>query len=129
MPDRTTVQLWVTDDREGFSRKYVRAREAQAIRWAEEIIEISDEAEQDWVVDENGHTRVVHEHVQRSRLRVDSRKWMLARVLPHIYGDKLELRGDSANPVEIAVTRKVVKTTAEKKPTNRVTAKKNGARR
>jgi hypothetical protein len=28
------------------------------------------------------------EHVQRSRLRIDTRKWHLSKMLPKVYGDK-----------------------------------------
>ncbi len=31
-----------------------------------------------------------HEHIHRSRLRVDTPKWVLAKALPKIYGDKIQ---------------------------------------
>ena len=34
------------------------------------------------------------EHVQRSRLRVDTLKWVLAKALPKVFGDKLTLDGN-----------------------------------
>jgi hypothetical protein len=33
-----------------------------------------------------------HEHVSRARLRVETRRWLLAKALPKIYGDKLDLK-------------------------------------
>jgi hypothetical protein len=37
------------------------------------------------------------EHVQRSRLRVDTRKWFASKVAPKIYGDKIETAVTGAN--------------------------------
>ena len=35
-----------------------------------------------------------NEAVQRSRLRVDARKWLMSKLMPKKYGEKLELGGD-----------------------------------
>jgi hypothetical protein len=45
--------------------------------------------------DNDGGTTLVlnGEHVQRSRLRLDARKWALSKMAPKKYGDKLELGG------------------------------------
>jgi hypothetical protein len=37
--------------------------------------------------------------VQKQRLQVDSRKWLLSKMLPKIYGDKIELSGDASAPL------------------------------
>ena len=37
---------------------------------------------------------VNNEAVQRSRLRVDARKWLMSKLMPKKYGEKLELGGD-----------------------------------
>ena len=34
------------------------------------------------------------EHVQRSKLRVDTRKWYLSKILPKKYGDKINVEGN-----------------------------------
>jgi hypothetical protein len=41
-----------------------------------------------------------HEHVQRSRLRVDARKWLLSKLLPKQYGDRVEVTGKDGGPLE-----------------------------
>ena len=92
MPARSTVHLWVIQDREGFSDLYARARKVQALDWAEEVLSISDNESKDWKVDKDGNLIVEREQVQRSRLRVDTRKWLLSKVLPKVYGDALELK-------------------------------------
>lgn len=68
---------------------------------ADELVEIADDGTNDYVEREvDGGVRVVFdgEHFQRSRLRVDTRKWVLSKVLPKIYGDKIgvEVTGDAA---------------------------------
>jgi hypothetical protein len=103
MPHEATVRGWVIDDREGFYTQYMRAHQVKALGYAEEITEIADDGTGDVVVDEEGNERVNHDHIQRSRLRVDTRKWVLARVLPKIFGDKLELSGDKENPVRFII--------------------------
>lgn len=101
MPDRETVRRWRAAD-DGFDRQIMQARVAQAENMADELIDIADDGTNDYVerVRDDGVTHVVFdgEHYQRSRLRVDVRKWYLSKVLPKIYGDKLgvELSGDEA---------------------------------
>ena len=65
-------------------------REAQADKLFREIIEIADDASGDYVTTGDGMTIVDHENIQRSRLRVDARKWAAARLAPKKYGDRLE---------------------------------------
>ena len=50
------------------------------------------------------------EHIQRSRLRVETRKWMLSKLLPHLYGDKssVELNGQLNIAEAILAARKRV---------------------
>ena len=45
-------------------------------------------------VDENGNPRINHDVIQRDRLRVDARKWMLGKMQPKKYGDKLDVTSD-----------------------------------
>lgn len=99
MPAASTVCLWVTDDREGFAERYARARELGIEAIAEEIIEISDDGSNDWMTregkDGEGTSYAVNgEHVSRSKLRADSRRWLLSKLRPEKYGDRLELAGN-----------------------------------
>lgn len=102
MPDEVTVRGWALDDREGFAAKYARAREIQAHRWADEIIDIGDDGRNDWVLRQNPDTGREYfvlngEHIQRSKQRCENRKWLLSKLLPKQFGDKLELTGDALN--------------------------------
>jgi hypothetical protein len=92
MPAESTIRSWAVDDIEGFNAQYTRAIQIRAVGWAEEIIEISDDGSQDTYIDPaTGQERTNHEIVARSRLRTDNRKWMLSKVLPKVYGDKLDV--------------------------------------
>jgi hypothetical protein len=85
----STVLEWAGRYKQ-FGEQYTRAREIGYALLAEEIIEISDDAAHDTQV--VGEREVVNtEFVARSRLRVDSRKWILAKMLPKVYGEKLDL--------------------------------------
>lgn len=89
MPSEVTVRRWAIEDREGFSTHYEEAVRLRAMRWADEVIEISDENTND---------------VKRARLRVDARKWLLAKVLPKVYGEKVtQVHEGGDKPVEIDV--------------------------
>ncbi len=102
MPSAETVRRWLLDN-EDFCAQYVRAREVQADRFAEEILEIADDASDDWAVDKDGKKTLDHEHVQRSRLRVDTRKWLMARMAPKKYGDKMQHVGEGGGPIRTEV--------------------------
>lgn len=88
MPAATTVHQWVLDDKEGFSKQYARARDIQAENMFDEILAISDESRTDIV---GGDDKADGARVQAHRLRVDSRKWYLSKVLPKKFGDKLDM--------------------------------------
>jgi hypothetical protein len=88
---------------EGFLQQYARAKEEQAETFAEEIIEIADNGENDTYEDENGFTRTNHDVIARSRLRVDARKWVASKLKPKKYGDSTTLRGDNEAPLNPSV--------------------------
>ena len=94
MPHESTVRKWACEDREGFYTLYAKAREIGYQAMADELLVISDNAHNDWMErnyerdQDNGGWVANGEHLQRSRLRVDTRKWLLSKALPKLYGDK-----------------------------------------
>lgn len=91
LPDVMTVIRWLTREEPAlveFRLQYARAREVQADTLFEQCLDISDESKRDTYVDEDGNERTNHEVVNRSRLRVDTRKWMAGKLRPKVYGDK-----------------------------------------
>lgn len=78
MPDESTVRGWALDNKDGFFPQYERARLIAYHGMGEGTLDISDNPSTD-----SGA-------VMRDRLRVDTRKWFLSKVLPKVYGDKIE---------------------------------------
>jgi hypothetical protein len=106
MPPKTTVLRWVMDDRDGLSDRYAHARELLLEHWSEEILDISDDGSNDWMEREsrNGTITVVdRECTERSKLRVDTRKWLLSKLAHRKYGDKVtsEVTGKDGEPLQI----------------------------
>lgn len=94
LPSMSTVFKWMSEDTDGFSEKYARAKREGAEAWAEEILDISDDATNDWMENnkpDDPGWKFNGEAVQRSRLRVDSRKWLLSKLIPKKYGEKLDV--------------------------------------
>lgn len=104
MPAESTVRGWVIDNREGFSAQYVRARDLGLDAMADELLDIADDGTNDWMErnsEDNPGWVVNGEHVQRSRLRLDVRKWYLSKLAAKKYGDKLALAGDPDAPLSV----------------------------
>ena len=78
MPARGTVYQWLNENLE-FQDQYTRARVEQADYFAEEIVEIADNAEADSAA------------VAKARLQIDARKWAASKIAPKKYGEKTEL--------------------------------------
>jgi hypothetical protein len=101
-PSESAVRAWNLDDLHGFSAKYTRARSIGYELLADEILAISDDGLNDTYKDDNGRTKVDRDIIDRSRLRVDSRKWMLSKMLPKVYGDRLGLEHSGEINVNLA---------------------------
>jgi len=97
MPSIMSVYRWLAVNA-SFRELYARAREDQADTLADEIVDIADDGSRDYVKDATDKIVVDHDHIARSRLRVDARKWVAAKLKPKKYGDRLDL-GGSGVPV------------------------------
>jgi len=110
LPDRGTILRWAEENEE-FRHQYARAREALLEYWAHEIVEISDDGSNDYMERQGkkGETFEVvdHEHISRSKLRVDTRKWLMSKLAPKKYGDRVaaEISGPDGGPIEITGAR------------------------
>ena len=82
---------------ERLAEQYARAKEQGIERFADEIAEIADNESQDIFNPSK---------VARDRLRIDSRKWLLSKLIPKKYGDKLDL--DVKGDQNITITREVI---------------------
>lgn len=102
MPAESTVRAWAKDDIEGFAAQYARARELGYERLAEEILHIADTPLEGTTITskEWGEERKTGDMIEHRKLQVDARKWMLAKMLPKVYGDKQQIEHSGA--VDIA---------------------------
>lgn len=96
---------WIDADVEK-SKQYARAAEARADSIFEDILDIADDSNGDVKYTEHGEV-MNSEFVQRSRLRVDARKWMLAKMMPKKYGERIEqeISGKNGEPFSVNIIR------------------------
>lgn len=91
MPDRATVSRWLARYEE-FRDLYGFARECQADRLVDEILEIARDSSGDWIekVQPDGKVVLVvnHKNIARSRLRINILKWIVDRMAPRKYGNQ-----------------------------------------
>lgn len=96
MPSVVTVFSWIHKN-EDFLKQYARAREVQADIIAEDTFDMVDDGSNDFMEKETKSGSIIvlrEEHVSRSRLRFDQRRWWLSKVAPKKYGDKLDINGE-----------------------------------
>jgi hypothetical protein len=99
----STFMLWVSQD-SALAESYAHARENFVERIAQEVMELSDvdvgetpDGRKDWAA------------VQKHKLQVDTRKWLLSKLAPKKYGEKIEISGDKESPLVHRIERVVVK--------------------
>lgn len=102
LPAAQTVRKWARLDKDGFGAEFARAREEQAHALFDLARDIADDGSRDYTseVDGKGRERLVvdHDHIQRSRLRVETYMKAAAKLLPREYGEKVAL--DVTTPPE-----------------------------
>jgi len=91
MPSSQTFYKWLEDD-ENKSKQYACACEDRSDKIFEDILTISDATADDIIIDEDGNEVTNHNVIQRDRLRVDARKWVVSKLNPKKYGDSSLLK-------------------------------------
>lgn len=110
MPSSSTFYQWLEESEEK-SKRYARACELRSEIIFEEILEIADKQDAD-VFEVDGIEMTNHNVIARSRLQVDARKWILSKMNPKKYGDKVDLTtgGEklppSSNVIEVEIIRR-----------------------
>jgi hypothetical protein len=90
----STFLLWVSQD-SALAEKYAHARENFIEKIAADLMEISDQdpeivdGKRDWAA------------IQKHKLQVDTRKWLLSKLAPKKYGDTLKLAGHDGGAVKL----------------------------
>lgn len=88
LPDKFTINRW-RHRFPDFCAQYAMAKLEQADRLAEECLDIADDDSNDTRINpETGQEICNTEYIARSRLRVDTRKWLAAKLLPKQYGEQ-----------------------------------------
>lgn len=107
-PAAPTVRLWVLNDTPpGFAAHYARARELQYEAWSDQIIEAADRPLIGTKTKTNfdGSTETTEgDNVDRAKLKVDARKWILSKLAPKKYGDRVqtEITGADGGPLTVS---------------------------
>jgi hypothetical protein len=117
MPRRSTVLLWVIKGWNGdekykdFSGTYARAREAQAESHFDDMVDIADDDRNDYGFKESEDNSgkgasacIMPDNIQRSKLRLDTRKWIATRILQSKYGDKSHVKLTDADDKPLTFT-------------------------
>lgn len=104
MPSIGTFLRWVSE-RPDLAEQYGHARALCLDAMAEDIIDIADTPQigQKSVSKATGLEITEGDMVEHRRLRIESRKWLLAKVAPKKYGDKIEntIQGPDGKAVRI----------------------------
>ena len=121
MPSYSCVMNWLfkdyplDDPRHGFVELCARAREVQAETYADQMVAIADDDSGDVLYDLDGHpVQATTVRIQRHRLRVDTRKWIVSKLLPR-YADRVAHKGDDKpieTEVEVMSDREIARQTA-----------------
>jgi hypothetical protein len=98
-PDKDTIFQWRRKHKD-FADRYAKAKQDQVEALVDEIIEISDDSSQDVLINDNGNVVANTEFIQRSRLRIDTRKWLASKLVPKLYGDRVQHAGDADQPIK-----------------------------
>lgn len=85
---RETIYEWRRNDKK-FDDMWRTAKAHQVEVLIDEIIEIADDKSNDNLIDRHGNEHCNKEWVSRSRLRIDTRKWVACKLVPRLYGDKI----------------------------------------
>lgn len=87
----STFYRWLQRDEE-LRNRYARARADQAQVMADEIAHIADNTELGEVITDKGDKVEIRrgDMIEHRKLRIESRKWLAAKLLPKVYGDKIQ---------------------------------------
>lgn len=117
-PHLDTIYEWMKKY-PSFSEDYVKAKKQQITALVEEILEISDDSSNDTKQCKNGEIACNSEWIARSRLRVDTRKWIAAKLVPKLYGDNMIARelADEIEELKLSLNVKNIRNSKDGKQT------------
>jgi hypothetical protein len=86
MPSEGTVRGWAIRDVDGFGDRYRAARQMLLEYWADQIVDIADDGELD---------------PRDRQIRTGVRQWLMSKLAPRRYGDKVQIGGDPESPLQV----------------------------
>lgn len=100
LPTSSTIFKWLNQNAE-FAKQYTQARVSMADALTDDMMAISDDGLNDTYIDENGFKRTDKDVIARSRLRVETRKWLASKMQPKKYGERIaqEITGSDGAPL------------------------------
>src|SRR4051812_34514679 len=109
----STWYRWLQQDAK-LCERYARARADQAQVMADQISEIADTTHVGEIVTikADGEKEIKRaDMLEHRKLRIEARKWLAAKLLPKVYGDKTqqEISGPDGGPVQASITVNFVK--------------------
>lgn len=91
-PERRNIYHWL-EKHEDFRHQYARAKQCQVDVLIDEILAIADDSSCDFKTGADDKQAVDYENINRARLRIDTRKWLAAKLCPKLYGEKMHYDG------------------------------------
>lgn len=101
MPSIATLFKWIREKPE-FAKQYANATQERTEAMSEDILDIADDGSNDLMTIQKGKESYSIENKEvtnRSRLRVDTRKWLMAKMKPKKYGDHVDVTS-GGKPIE-----------------------------
>ena len=95
MPCPATIWNWLNANKR-FLDNYAQAKEIQMHLMGEKIVSIADNSSGDEMTTPNGNIVENREFMNRSKLRIETRMWLMERFAPKRFG-KLSQEADPAN--------------------------------
>lgn len=89
LPNPDTIFSWRIKYKQ-FSEQYAEAKRNQVEILVEEILDIADDKSNDTMTNDEGKVVCNTEYLNRSRLRIDTRKWLASKLAPKIYGERIQ---------------------------------------
>lgn len=75
------VYYWIVRNPD-FAQRYLEACQAKCMKWADQLVSLADECPADIPA------------VAKCRQQIDVRKWMLSKIVPKVFGDKVQVNHD-----------------------------------
>lgn len=91
-PPAYIVYTWRKAEPEGFGAEFAAAMRSCLDRMGEQLIEIATDEARDFKINEKGRIVFNGHAVRRAEVIINTKKWLMSKLAPDIYGDRLEVR-------------------------------------